>query len=97
VLRPGRLGGVISLGLPDVSERIDIVRRSLSVVAPEAIDIGDEGEFWSFIGERTESKTRGSCAGLCNEAGRCVVREVVEGGGGEGVVLIERRHFEMVL
>ncbi|GMI55960.1 hypothetical protein ScalyP_jg5868 [Parmales sp. scaly parma] len=95
IRRSGRLGGVIGLGLPDPSERVEIVKRAFALQPPDgrvnfeklAIENGEsmfdpksEEDFWDWIKIKSGGRSRGFCGALCNEAGRFAVREFMVAG-----------------
>ena len=61
MLRPGRLGTLLYVGLPDPDERVDILRALIkrrSAINPELAEIGRSAECYNFSGADLDSLLR---------------------------------------
>jgi ATP-dependent 26S proteasome regulatory subunit len=72
LLRSGRFGHHVEVGLPDLEERVDILR-----VASRNIPMSDHVNFVA-VAEKTDKWSGAELRGLCREAAMCALRREME-------------------
>lgn len=90
VLRPGRLDKILYVGLPETSDRVDILKAlTKSGTKPELADDVDFAE----ISELTNGYTGADLAGLVRQASLQTLKESIDSGNSNDDLKVHKIHF----
>lgn len=90
VMRPGRLDKILYVGLPEIADRVDILKAlTKNGSKPE---LGDDVNF-SEIAEMTKGYTGADLAGLVRQASLQTLKESIDGGDADDDLMVRRVHF----
>lgn len=90
VLRPGRLDKILYVGLPETTDRVDILKAlTKNGCRPElALDVD-----FNEIADFTQGYTGADLAGLVRQASLQTLKESIDGGENHDDLKVHRLHF----
>ena len=90
VLRPGRLDKILYVGLPEETDRVDILKAlTKNGTLPE---IGDDVDFVEMA-KHTNGYTGADLAGLVRQASLQTLKESIDGGSDDDDLKVHKIHF----
>lgn len=92
VLRPGRLDKILYVGLPELSDRVDILRALTRVKPPLAGDVNLDD-----ISIKTEGFTGADLDGLIRQASLQALKESIDHEGDLKDIKVQHKHFNDAL